>query len=632
MSASDVPASANQAGLAGRRSALTRRLRVIVPALPCLVLLAFALDRWASRHEILRGVWASGVSLGGLNSHGALEALAGLDARLRALPVPARLEGRLYQIRPEELGLHLVAERIATAALSAGRGGSVVAQGLWWLSRLRRPHELPLEIELDRGRLERVLGELEHELGFYRGPQAGVLVKHGVPVAVYAEKTRRIDRDESERLLGAAFRGVERNVVALPVREIGLAVERAEVDRALGLAERVLSAPVTLASPDPPRELVLSAADLAHALESRVAVQGTLALTLDPSRLEAVLGERVRELEVPPQPASFVVEKQVRVSLRPSQPGFLLPKESLATAALAAASSSERRGALPFLRVEAEGLSTSAAEALGVRHFLGQFVTRFQCCEPRVKNIERIASLIDGVVLNPGQTFSVNEHVGPRTEANGFVPAPSIADGEMVETVGGGISQFATTLFNAVFHAGIDVVERQPHSYWFPRYPMGHEATLSWPKPDLVFKNDTDAGLLIKTEVGRTHVVVRLFGDHGGRRVLAEVSPRRDVVQPAVELIADDSLPADEEKVRAAGMVGWTVTVSRVTRFQDGTERTEKRKVVYAPRARVVAVHSCRIPKDEPGYTGTPCPEPEDAELPDQPVGTADGLLVADDT
>jgi len=201
------------------------------------------------------------------------------------------------------------------------------------------------------------------------------------------------------------------------------------------------------------------------------------------------------------------------------------------------------------------------------------------------------------------------------------VPAPTIEEGEMVDTIGGGISQFATTMFNAVFHGGYDIIERQPHTYYFARYPMGHEATLSYPKPDLIFRNDTEAGLLIKCEYGKTFIRVKLYGDNGGRKVRAKVSRRTNIKEPPVELIANPELDPDEEKVKEAGALGWTVVVARVITFADGSKREEKRRVVYNPRVRRVEVHPCRIPEGEEGYTGEDCPDPEEdleetAELP----------------
>jgi vancomycin resistance protein YoaR len=214
--------------------------------------------------------------------------------------------------------------------------------------------------------------------------------------------------------------------------------------------------------------------------------------------------------------------------------------------------------------------------------------------------------------------------VGPRTQKNGFVLAPSIEDGEMVDSVGGGVSQFATTIFNALFHGGYDIIERQPHTYWFTRYPMGHDATLGFPHPDIVFKNDTAAGLLIKTSFSKTTITVKLYGDNGGRRVSSSVSERRDIVQPAVELLPNRAVAPDEEKVKEGGMIGWSVIASRTVTFPDGTKKEEKRKVTYKPKPRRVEVHPCRIPKGEPGATGEKCPEVEpEPETGDAPEAAA---------
>jgi vancomycin resistance protein YoaR len=263
------------------------------------------------------------------------------------------------------------------------------------------------------------------------------------------------------------------------------------------------------------------------------------------------------------------------------------------------------------LHEPAPARSTAQAEKLGIHKLVGSFTTRHPCCQPRVDNIHRIATLLDGLVVEPGQTASINAIVGPRTQKNGFVLAPSIEDGEMVDTVGGGVSRFATTIFNALFHAGYDIIERQPHTYWFPRYPMGHDATLGFPRPDIAFKNDSQAGLLIKTSFTNTTITVKVYGDTGGRRVTSSVSERRDIVPPVVELLPNRDVAPDEEKVKEGGMIGWSVIASRTVTFADGTKKEEKRKVTYKPKPRRIEVHPCKIPKGEPGATGERCPEPE---------------------
>ena len=279
-----------------------------------------------------------------------------------------------------------------------------------------------------------------------------------------------------------------------------------------------------------------------------------------------------------------------------------------------AAEKPDRTGELPLLFEPKPALATEEVEKLGIRGLVSSFTTRHPCCEKRVANIHRIADIMNGRVVRPGETVSVNAIVGPRTAKNGFVPAPTIEEGEMVDSIGGGISQFATTLFNALFHGGYEIVERQPHTYWFPRYPMGHEATLSWPKPDIIFKNDTAAGMAFVTSYTSTSITVKIYGDNGGRKVRAQVSGRQNVVEPAVEILANADVPPDEEKVKEPGSVGWSVIVSRFVTFPDGTTREDRRRVTYKPRSKRVEVHPCRIPKGEKGYTGERCPEPEDVE------------------
>ena len=104
-------------------------------------------------------------------------------------------------------------------------------------------------------------------------------------------------------------------------------------------------------------------------------------------------------------------------------------------------------------------------------------------------------------MLEPGETFSLNDIVGERTVENGFTKGYIINDGILVQDLGGGVSQMATTLFNAMFFAGLEDVEHKPHSFYIDRYPIGREATVAWGSVDLRFRNDTPYGVLIDTNV-----------------------------------------------------------------------------------------------------------------------------------
>jgi vancomycin resistance protein YoaR len=125
-------------------------------------------------------------------------------------------------------------------------------------------------------------------------------------------------------------------------------------------------------------------------------------------------------------------------------------------------------------------------------------------------------------VILPGERSSLNQAVGPRTRQRGFVRAPVIYEGEFTQDVGGGVSQFATTFFNAAFFGGYKIVSHRPHTYYISRYPQGREATVSFPQPDLVIENDSTSGILVRTSYTDTSITVTFFGDREGKTVRAE--------------------------------------------------------------------------------------------------------------
>jgi vancomycin resistance protein YoaR len=528
-------------------------------------------------------------------------------------------------------------------ALAAGEAKGVFDAVALWLRGGARA--LPLVVAIDEAALDALADEWEPQLVDDPPFDGGVAIEGGRPVAQPPRPGTGIDRAAlRERVVDALARAAA-EPIEVPRHRVEPRLDAAAVEAAVERARTIVSNPVVLVreapaanEPEPPRkktskrrkkkdredeadaggpiEVAFDTETLAAALRTRtdLAPSPRLVVELDPLGLAPVLERVAKKLEDPARDARFTVDERDRVTIEPSRDGTRVDPAKVAEAIVRAASTPDRRGPLPIEHGARPALTTEDAQALGIRGLVSSFTTHFVCCQPRVKNIRRIAELIDGVVVKPGDRFSVNDFVGPRTRERGFVPAPSIEDGEMVDTVGGGVSQFATTFYNALLDGGYAIVERKPHSYYFSRYPMGHEATLSFPKPDLVFRNDTGAGVLIKVDVGKTAIKVRLFGDNGGRRVERKVSSRFDVKEPPDELVANDAIDPEEEEVKEPGQPGWSLDVGRVVTFADGTTKKEERRVRYRARPRVVEVHSCKIPKGEKGYTGKKCPEPPEDE------------------
>ena len=343
-------------------------------------------------------------------------------------------------------------------------------------------------------------------------------------------------------------------------------------------------------------------------------------MTLDPKGLAASLRVRLGDLERPPRDATFAVSG-ARVRVVPSQFGQELAVERIARSLTHNLDSTTHRAW--FSRTE-PAFTTADAEALDIRERVSEFTTYYPCCQPRVTNIQRAAELLDGTILLPRTGFSLNEALGKRTEANGFVSAPQIYRGRLEDAVGGGISQIATTLFNAAFFAGLKLVAHQAHQFYISRYPMGREATVSWGGPELIFRNDWPAALLIKLDRDR-------LVDHRPHVLAQARPPREDDDGPAVRSgrAADDHRvellacrPARRARCRTRASPGSRSSTRGRSSAAAERIKNEHYTVRYDAQNAIVEVgppRRARPPAAEPPQESPPAEEPPADET--QPPG-----------
>jgi vancomycin resistance protein YoaR len=226
-------------------------------------------------------------------------------------------------------------------------------------------------------------------------------------------------------------------------------------------------------------------------------------------------------------------------------------------------------------------LTTDELNKLGITGVIGEFTTRGFAPDSG-KNIRRAAQMINGMIVEPGATFSLNQATAPRTAANGFIEAGIINEGHASRGVGGGVSQVATTLYNAAYFAGMVDVEHKEHSFYISRYPPGREATVFGDAIDMRFRNDNPTGVMIQTVWTPASITVRLFGTKR-YEVTSTPGPRTNPTDP--EKV---SVPDGEPCVKSNGAPGFTVTDTRTLReVSTGEVRRETRTVKYNPSPKV---------------------------------------------
>jgi vancomycin resistance protein YoaR len=208
-----------------------------------------------------------------------------------------------------------------------------------------------------------------------------------------------------------------------------------------------------------------------------------------------------------------------------------------------------------------------------------------------VTNIKRAAELLDGTIVRPRTAFSLNEALGKRTVENGFVSAPQIFAGRLEDAVGGGISQIATTLYNAAFFAGVKLVAHQAHQFYISRYPMGREATVSWGGPELIFRNDWPAAILMKLTATDAGVTVRFYSRKLGRRVKTTTGEPYSYVAPRTITVPNSALPVGQTStVQSAGASGFTVQYTRKVFEGPKLVKNERYTVRYDAQNAIVEV------------------------------------------
>jgi vancomycin resistance protein YoaR len=409
---------------------------------------------------------------------------------------------------------------------------------------------------------------------------------------------RRRDPKAGQRLAPASLEAQARAAFAAPgddtldvqTADVAPQTTPADLDRLERRATRLVSAPVTWQRGDGTLELAPGQIGSLYRVRRSDGDDGpTFDLVVRRGRLRSLLDDEVRgRFEVAPRDADVVLTSsgpQVRSGRRGFRLNVAKTAESLDELARGE-DAQARTGKMPGVRVDPDR-TTKEARELRVTQKVSSFTTNHACCQGRVTNIHRFADIMDGALIEPGETFSLNGHVGPRTAAKGFVAGGAIQRGEYVDELGGGVSQFATTFFNAAYFGGYDIIEHKPHSYYISRYPVGRESTINYPTVDVKIRNDSPYGLLVDTSYSSTSITVTLWG-----RKWAEVSSStgspHNYTSPQTQYQDNADLAKGTERVIQSGGQGFDIVVTRRVNYLEGGSDTEEFFTRYLAEPRII--------------------------------------------
>jgi vancomycin resistance protein YoaR len=239
-------------------------------------------------------------------------------------------------------------------------------------------------------------------------------------------------------------------------------------------------------------------------------------------------------------------------------------------------------------------------EAMIFRDVLSERTTTMARISNRINNITLASESINGTILQPGEIFSYNRTVGPRTEENGFLEAGAFIAGRLVDEVGGGICQVSSTMYAAILLTQLEIVERRPHGMTISYLPLGLDATVAWGHIDFRFKNNTDFPLRIEMTVANDRVTARFIGTNADGSVFVIEDYREEAYQDNLidtkpfEIVEreDDTLPVGTRVVHDSGSTGYTVDTWRRHYTADGELISRERisRDTYRVQNRIILI------------------------------------------
>ncbi len=269
---------------------------------------------------------------------------------------------------------------------------------------------------------------------------------------------------------------------------------------------------------------------------------------------------------------------------------------------------------------------------LGIITKFSSYTTEYantEYTQNRLFNIHLAADLLNNSVAKAdGGQWSFNEVVGECTADKGFLGAGAIVGGEYEDAIGGGICQVATTVFNAVYEAGLPVSERYNHSLYVASYPAGRDAAIAYPYLDLIWVNDTPSDILVRSSYTDTTLTVDLYGVDPGRVVETIEGDWGDGEKHKTRIERDESLAAGTEYVKTYGSDGKTFVVYRNVYDRDGQLIAEDVFYsTYSPTTEVI-VKGPDAPATQPAPTNS---SEGDVAAPSQGEGSVDGASSNED-
>ena len=530
--------------------------------------------------RIFPGVSVAGVDVSGLTPSDAAEKLAGTLSYPFGGKVLFRDGEKAWVASPAELGMVFDPTSSAVTAYEVGRSGGLFEALAGQIRARGSGVFVPPVIIFDQRVAYQFLSNISTQID-QPMTEAGLSLEGTNVVASPGQVGRELKIDATLVYLGAQLQTFSDGEVPLVVQEITPQI--LDVSAQADTARRILSQPLTLVVPESVEGAIEPFVFDVQVLANMLAVQRTqegVQVVLNTAGLTEMLGPVKDRTDRPALNAKFIFNDETRQLdlMEQSQTGLVVDVDATVLAINESLLRGEHVVSLVVKTDEPQVPSSATGAELGITELLWSETSYFYgSSAERIQNIQAASKNFHGVMVAPGETFSMGEYMADVTLENGFAEALIIYGGRTIKGVGGGVCQVSTTLFRAAFFAGFPIVERYPHAYRVSYYEQnasgsvdtrlaGLDATVYFPLVDFKFKNDSPYWILMETyvNVNARTLTWKFYSTSDGRSVTWDTTGPTQVVSAPPPLFEENpELAKNEMKQIDWAANGANITVTR---------------------------------------------------------------------
>ena len=514
--------------------------------------------RAAYADRLYPGVWGHGTYVGGLSRQAAIAALAQETAAYAKQPILIQTDSKTVTLKPTDLSLSYDNKGLVDDLMQLGRDGSTLNQGVTqWALLLGVSEREQAKLTFNADTLATQAIALNAELAS-PSVNARYEAKDGTISFVNGQAGARLDF----AALGLNFYDNAANLRDEPVRAgmvtVDPAVDNTTLEANKELAQSYIAKPLRLTYADKTWAVepttTLSWLHSTRSPEAAVYVRSLVTeafptlenpttLDFDNGAIDSFLTTISKEIDSAAVDAQLNVTDGRATIFVPSRDGRKLEVPKTRDAILASLKSTEaERSVAMNVAVLKPTVNEESINNLGIKELLSEGASYFPGSSAnRLTNVRVGAARYNGVLLKPGEVFSFGKLLGDVGPEQGYTPGWVILGDRQEEQYGGGLCQVSSTVFRAALLAGLPILERVNHafaiSYYTAPYGVpGVDATIYYPPVDFKFRNDTDAHILIQTEMIGTTLKFRFYGTKKKEGVIRGpffVTGSSDVNQPS---------------------------------------------------------------------------------------------------